>query len=67
MVYADVKSVGQNQYGCNFVGPFEMGSTMSIEGVFKILGILCSLASWGMADYRLWFEREILGKYKPAS
>jgi hypothetical protein len=66
MVYADVKSVGQNRYGCNFVGPFEMGSTMSVEGVFKILGILCSLASWGLADYRLWFEREILGKYKPA-
>lgn len=55
MVHADVKNGGR--YGCNFVRPFEMGSTTSVKGVFKILGVLCSLASWGLADYRAWFER----------
>lgn len=62
MVYANVKDGGR--YSCNFVGPFHMGSTASVEGAFRILGILCSLASWGLADYRAWFEREILAKYK---
>ena len=37
---------------CNFAGPLDMGSTTSVEGTFKILGILCSLVSWGLSDYR---------------
>ena len=62
MVYAVGKDGGS--YGCKFVGPFEMGSTTSVEGAFKILGVLCSLASWGLSDYRAWFERDILARYK---
>lgn len=62
MVYAAGNDGGR--YDCNFVGPFEMGSTTSVEGAFRILGVLCSLASWGLSDYRAWFEREILAKYK---
>lgn len=38
MVYATVKNGGG--LGCNFVGPFEIGSTASVEGAFRILGVL---------------------------
>lgn len=62
IVYAAIND-GES-YGCNFVGPLDMGSTKSVEGTFKILGILCSLVGWGLSDYRAWFEEEILAKYK---
>jgi hypothetical protein len=42
MVYADVKGAGRDRYGCNFVGPFDMGSTTSIEGAFKIV-VSCAI------------------------
>jgi hypothetical protein len=56
-----------DDYRLNFLGPFDMGHTKSYQGMFQILSVLCSLARWGLGEYRKWVEREILKKYRPVS
>ena len=65
VVYADMQKGKGKEYRVKFIGPFEMGSTRSIQGCFKILDWLCCCANWGVKVYRKWFEDEILAMYKP--
>lgn len=51
-------------FRCEFMGPFEMGATTDLVGIFKILNFLWRLTSWGLEEYRTWFEEEILAKYR---
>ena len=52
-------------YGaCVLMGPEPMGDTFGIRGVFEILHYLCKFADWGVSEYRAWFEKEILRRYK---
>lgn len=52
------------RFRCHFIGPFEMGATTDLIGIFKILNCLWSFTSWGLKEYRSWFEEEILAKYR---
>ncbi|KAI4169098.1 MAG: hypothetical protein LQ348_007354 [Seirophora lacunosa] len=43
------------RFNLRFLGPKPMGSTSEIEGIFRILYILCTLGKWGEEVYRGWF------------
>jgi hypothetical protein len=51
-------------YRLNFLGPFDIGHTKTLPGVFRIVNMLCSLSKWGLGTYRKWIEEEILDKYQ---
>lgn len=52
-------------YGpCVLMGPVKIGDTMGTSGVFSILHFLCLCADWGLKEYRTWFDKEILKRYK---
>ena len=63
MVFAP-EDVESNTFECSFVGPIEMGTTISLLGVYQILDKLCSCADWGIGEYQTWFNEEVLAKYK---
>ena len=42
------------------LGPFLMGATDSIEGVWQILYRLDVLVNWGTTTYKAWFEDNIM-------
>ncbi|KAL9014008.1 MAG: hypothetical protein Q9173_001333 [Seirophora scorigena] len=43
------------RFNLRFLGPKPVGTTSEIEGIFRILYILCTLAKWGEEVYRGWF------------
>lgn len=48
-------SENEGKFDLRFVGPKPIGTTSEIEGIFRILYILCTLAKWGEEVYRGWF------------
>ena len=42
-------------------GPLYMGDTRTVLGIYKILAVLRLLAVWADTDYRLWFNKAVLG------
>ncbi|KAL9123789.1 MAG: hypothetical protein Q9217_006817 [Psora testacea] len=63
LVYATPNADDPDGFRCHFIGPEPMGSTITMEGCFKILHVLCSCVDWGLKEYRQWFENEVLAKY----
>ncbi|KAI4116718.1 MAG: hypothetical protein LQ345_002910 [Seirophora villosa] len=53
IVYHVPKDDGR--FSLRFLGPKSMGTTSEIEGIFRILYVLCTLAKWGEEVYRGWF------------
>lgn len=44
------------------LGPYPMGTTSGISGIWRILYYLNVLIEWGRNEYRSWFE-EIVMRY----
>lgn len=42
------------------LGPFEMGTTATLLGVWRIIWHLDALIRWGLTDYRQWFNDNIM-------
>ncbi|KAL8823992.1 MAG: hypothetical protein Q9170_008277 [Blastenia crenularia] len=49
-----------DDYKLTMMGPNSIGSTVSRNGVFRILHTLRVIASWGNTEFYDWFSREIL-------
>lgn len=62
IVYAGIH---QHGFNLNFVGPFDMGTTVSVEGTFKILNVLIAMARYGNGEFRTRFMKDVMAKYKP--
>ncbi|KAL8992936.1 MAG: hypothetical protein Q9169_006728 [Polycauliona sp. 2 TL-2023] len=42
------------------IGPFEMGSTKNVRGIWQIIWHLDVLFRWGRTEYRKWFDENIM-------
>ncbi|KAL8766225.1 MAG: hypothetical protein Q9209_006939 [Squamulea sp. 1 TL-2023] len=51
-------------YRVQFAGPKDMGSTQSIEGIFRILHVLKAIVKWGHDVYEPSYLQKILAKYR---
>ena len=63
MVFAP-EDIDSSTFECTFVGPIEMGTTLSLLGVYQILDKLCRCADWGTGEYQTWFNEQVLAKYQ---
>ena len=46
------------------MGPEDLGSTVTLTGIWEIVFRLHVLITWGMTEYKAWFEKYILAWYK---
>ena len=42
------------------LGPYPMGTTSVISGIWRILYYLNVLVEWGRNEYRRWFEETVM-------
>ena len=46
------------------IGPYMMGNTSDLNGIWAIYYRLHILVQWGTKEYREWFVNEVLGDLK---
>ncbi|KAI4121631.1 MAG: hypothetical protein LQ338_006257 [Usnochroma carphineum] len=51
-------------YRVQFCGPVEMGDTLNLEGVFKILHVLKAVVQWGVHVYEPEYFQKVVAKYR---
>ncbi|KAL8648726.1 MAG: hypothetical protein Q9210_004814 [Variospora velana] len=47
--------------GLVMLGPFPMGTTANLVGVWQIVYRLNTLITWGTTEYSQWFQNEVIG------
>ncbi|KAL8936683.1 MAG: hypothetical protein Q9216_004809 [Gyalolechia sp. 2 TL-2023] len=63
-----VKQGGNNKaFMVQFAGPWEIGHTMHVAGVFRILHVLQAIAKWGLEVYLSAFRKDVLAKIKKSN
>lgn len=55
-----ILKAGEHDFEVVFVGPEHMGTTRNLYGIFQILEWLCRCAEWGLMEYKVWVEAEML-------
>ena len=48
------------------IGPFHMGDTKTIGGIWEIMYKLDVILRWGTTEYKQWFDRVVLSQMTTA-